>query len=82
MSLTREAVLDVLKRVADPLGGKDIVSAGMVRALNVDAGAVPDPTNDGDADGEERECGECDQSADDDAYDLHVASVDRSGGAS
>ena len=40
MSLTREAVLDVLKRVADPLGGKDIVSAGMVRALNVDAGAV------------------------------------------
>ena len=28
MSLTREAVLDALKGVADPMGGGDIVSAG------------------------------------------------------
>lgn len=40
MSLTREAVLEVLKGIADPIGGKDIVSAGLVRALNVDADGV------------------------------------------
>lgn len=40
MSLTREAVLDVLKGVADPMGGGDIVSAGMVRALTVDGASV------------------------------------------
>ncbi len=40
MSLGREEVLEALKTVADPIGGKDIVSAGMVRALTVDGGAV------------------------------------------
>ncbi|NBR89567.1 MAG: iron-sulfur cluster carrier protein ApbC [Rhodobacteraceae bacterium] len=40
MSLTRDAVLDVLKGVTDPMSGKDIVSAGLVRALNVDADSV------------------------------------------
>ncbi|OYX42668.1 MAG: sodium:proton antiporter [Rhodobacterales bacterium 32-67-9] len=40
MSLDRDAVLEVLKTVADPIGGKDIVSAGMVRALTVEGGAV------------------------------------------
>ena len=36
---TRDAVLDALKTIKDP-GGEDIVSAGVVRALNVDDGAV------------------------------------------
>ena len=40
MSISREAVLDVLKQIADPAGRGDIVSAGVVRALNVDAGTV------------------------------------------
>ncbi|MCU9846452.1 Mrp/NBP35 family ATP-binding protein [Defluviimonas sp. WL0024] len=40
MSITRDAVLDVLKSVADPVGGKDIVSAGIVRALTVEGGTV------------------------------------------
>lgn len=40
MSLTRDAVLDVLKGVIDPMSGKDIVAAGLVRALTVDADAV------------------------------------------
>ncbi|MCV2870868.1 Mrp/NBP35 family ATP-binding protein [Defluviimonas sp. WL0050] len=40
MSLTREAVLDVLKGVTDPVGGSDIVSAGLVRALTVDGASV------------------------------------------
>jgi ATP-binding protein involved in chromosome partitioning len=40
MSLTRDAVLDVLKGVTDPMSGKDIVSAGLMRALNVDADSV------------------------------------------
>ncbi|WP_435258491.1 Mrp/NBP35 family ATP-binding protein [Thioclava sp. FR2] len=40
MTLTRDAVLDVLKGVSDPLSGKDIVAAGMVRALTVDGGTV------------------------------------------
>lgn len=40
MSLTRETVLETLKGVTDPLGGKDIVSSGMVRALTVDGGTV------------------------------------------
>ncbi len=40
MSLTREAVLDVLKGVTDPVGGGDIVSAGLVRALTVDGSSV------------------------------------------
>ena len=37
---SREAVLDVLKTVTDPASGADIVSSGMVRALNVEDGAV------------------------------------------
>lgn len=40
MSITREDVLEVLKPIADPTGRGDIVSAGIVRALNVDGGAV------------------------------------------
>src|SRR6056297_596799 len=37
----RQAVLDVLKSIADPVSGGDIVSSGVVRALNVDdEGAV------------------------------------------
>ena len=40
MSLTREAVLDALKGVADPMGGGDIVSAGLVRALTVEGASV------------------------------------------
>ena len=40
MSLTRDAVLDVLKGISDPMSGKDIVAAGLVRALTVDADAV------------------------------------------
>ncbi|WP_424966419.1 Mrp/NBP35 family ATP-binding protein [Dinoroseobacter sp. S375] len=40
MTLTRDDVLDTLKQVKDPLGGGDLVSAGMVRALTVDSGAV------------------------------------------
>ncbi|NSX55564.1 P-loop NTPase [Parasulfitobacter algicola] len=40
MTLTRDKVLETLKTVSDPIGGQDIVSAGMVRALTVDDGAV------------------------------------------
>ncbi len=40
MNATRDAVLDVLKGVADPMGGGDIVSAGMVRALTVEGATV------------------------------------------
>ena len=41
MSASREAVLDTLKGVADPVAGGDIVSSGVMRALNVDgSGAV------------------------------------------
>ncbi|MFZ5961963.1 Mrp/NBP35 family ATP-binding protein [Thalassococcus sp. BH17M4-6] len=40
MTLTRDAVLTALKSVTDPVGGDDIVSAGLVRALNVEEGAV------------------------------------------
>ena len=39
MSVTRDDVLAVLKDVADP-GGGDVVSAGVVKALTVDAGIV------------------------------------------
>ncbi|PUB11518.1 Mrp/NBP35 family ATP-binding protein [Yoonia sediminilitoris] len=39
MSITREQVLDCLKEIKDP-SGKDIVEAGLVRALNVDGDAV------------------------------------------
>lgn len=40
MSVTREAVLETLKTIKDPTGKGDIVSAGVVRALNVDGGNV------------------------------------------
>lgn len=40
MELTRDGVLETLKGVNDPITGQDIVSAGMVRALNVEAGKV------------------------------------------
>ncbi|MGP6085752.1 Mrp/NBP35 family ATP-binding protein [Antarctobacter jejuensis] len=36
----RAAVLDILKTVADPVAGGDIVASGVMRALNVDGGAV------------------------------------------
>jgi ATP-binding protein involved in chromosome partitioning len=52
VALTREAVLEALKTISDPVGGQDIVAAGMVRALTVDGGAVRfvfeiDPANAG-----------------------------------
>jgi ATP-binding protein involved in chromosome partitioning len=37
---TREAVLEELKGITDPVGGGDIVTAGLVRALNVEDGVV------------------------------------------
>lgn len=41
MTISREAVLAVLKQVTDPVAGGDIVASGVVRALNVDeAGGV------------------------------------------
>lgn len=40
MALTREAVLEALGRIEAPGTGKDIVSAGMVRALTLEEGAV------------------------------------------
>lgn len=40
MSPSREAVLETLKKIADPLSGGDIVSAGLVRALTIDQGGV------------------------------------------
>ena len=40
MSLTRETVLNALKGIDDPSGPGDIVSAGIVRALNIEGGDV------------------------------------------
>jgi|GEM_PF-8345 len=40
MSATREAVLAALKTIEDPFSKKDIVEAGIVRALTVEDGAV------------------------------------------
>ena len=40
MALTRDAVLAALKDIADPVGSGDIVSAGRVKALNVEGGNV------------------------------------------
>ena len=37
---TRDAVLAELKQITDPASGQDIVAAGLVRALNVEDGAV------------------------------------------
>jgi ATP-binding protein involved in chromosome partitioning len=36
----RETVLDTLKTIEDPVAGTDIVASGIMRALNVDGGAV------------------------------------------
>jgi len=40
MSITREQVLDVLRKIEDPFSKKDIVSANIVRALTVEDGSV------------------------------------------
>ena len=40
MTLNRDTVLGVLKTVADPVSGKDIHAAGVMRALTVENGAV------------------------------------------
>ena len=40
MSITREAVLNVLKSIQNPATGTDLVASDIVRALNVDAGKV------------------------------------------
>ena len=40
MSLNRESVLQALSEITLPAGGKDIVGAGMVRALTVEGSAV------------------------------------------
>lgn len=40
MAPTREEVLEVLGMIPDPTSGKDIVTAGLVRALTVTGGAV------------------------------------------
>ncbi|MBZ0127780.1 MAG: Mrp/NBP35 family ATP-binding protein [Rhodobacteraceae bacterium] len=40
MSVTREAVLAALDTIIDPASGKGIVSADIVRALNIDGGTV------------------------------------------
>ena len=40
MSATREEVLAALKQIKDPKSGDDIVTAGLVKALTVDNGAV------------------------------------------
>ncbi len=40
MTVSREAVLNVLGKITDPVSGKDIVTAGMVRALSVTDGTV------------------------------------------
>ncbi len=40
MSVTREVVLDVLGKINDPISGKDIVTAGLVRALTVNDGSI------------------------------------------
>jgi ATP-binding protein involved in chromosome partitioning len=40
VATTRESVLEALKTIADPVSGNDIVSAGIVRALNVEGESV------------------------------------------
>lgn len=40
MSTSRDAVLEALKTITDPVSGTDMVAAGLVRALNVDGGSV------------------------------------------
>ncbi|NKX75072.1 iron-sulfur cluster carrier protein ApbC [Rhodobacteraceae bacterium R_SAG3] len=40
MSITRDAVLDALKTLKDPVSGSDIVAAGIIRALTIEGGNV------------------------------------------
>jgi len=40
MTLTRETVLDALSKITDPISQKDIVTAGLVKALSVNDGTV------------------------------------------
>ncbi len=40
MSITREQILDTLRKIEDPASKKDIVSADIVRALTIDGGEV------------------------------------------
>jgi len=40
VALTRESVLEALKKITDPVSGSDIVSAGITRGLTVDSAAV------------------------------------------
>ncbi len=40
MSISKQAVLDELKKVADPRGGGDIVTTGLVKAATVEDGVV------------------------------------------
>ena len=40
MAPTREQVLERLRQIADPFSGQDIVTAGLVKALTVEGGAV------------------------------------------
>ncbi len=40
MSVTREDVLDALKRIVNPATGTDLIASDIVRALTVDSGKV------------------------------------------
>lgn len=40
MAASKESVLEALKQIADPVAGGDIISSGVVRALNVDDAGV------------------------------------------
>ncbi|NIZ13756.1 Mrp/NBP35 family ATP-binding protein [Phaeobacter sp. HF9A] len=40
MSITRDAVLDALKTLSDPVSGSDIVAAGIVRALTLEGANI------------------------------------------
>jgi len=40
VSITRDAVLDALKTLKDPVSGGDIVAAGIIRALTIEGGNV------------------------------------------
>ncbi|WP_380058025.1 Mrp/NBP35 family ATP-binding protein [Falsihalocynthiibacter sp. SS001] len=40
MTLSREAVLEALKTINDPISGQDLIAAGVVRALNVSGADV------------------------------------------
>ena len=40
MTITRETVLETLKTITDPVSGKDIVSAGIARAVAAEGGTV------------------------------------------